>query len=188
MYDLYFSLIQSHVLFTKIFAILLFIFTFIIDWELIFTCCGIWAQNLFLEMSTNFFKQINHRDWGEISVCVNLCTCTWDPLAECTNSGIPESQGMLIFSLSVDKVKEHFKVAVTVYISHAHKQNARTLDDKNNSFRTHTRTNTPLWGTVPSVGNVAQPPLGKASGERGWRAGPTSMDTFSSGKSGLHCT
>ena len=30
--------------------------------------------------------------------------------------------------------------------------------------------------------------LGKASGERGWRAGPTSMDKFSSGKSGLHCT
>ena len=25
----------------------------------------------------------------------------------------------------------------------------------------------PLWGTVPSVGNVAQHPLGKASGERG---------------------
>ena len=24
-----------------------------------------------------------------------------------------------------------------------------------------------MWGTVPSVGNVAQPPLGKASGERG---------------------
>ena len=23
-----------------------------------------------------------------------------------------------------------------------------------------------LWGTVPSMGNVAQPPLGKASGER----------------------
>ena len=37
------------------------------------------------------------------------------------------------------------------------------------------------WGTVPSVGNVAQPPLGKASGERGWRAVPTSMDRFSSG-------
>ena len=45
-----------------------------------------------------------------------------------------------------------------------------------------------LWGTIPSMGNVAQPPLGKASGERGWRAGPTSMDRFSSGKSGLHCT
>ena len=45
-----------------------------------------------------------------------------------------------------------------------------------------------LWGTVPSMGNVAQPPLGKASGERGWRAGPTSMDRFSSGKSGLQCT
>ena len=39
-----------------------------------------------------------------------------------------------------------------------------------------------------SVGNVAQPPLRKASGERGWWAGPTSMDKFSSGKSGLHCT
>ena len=24
-----------------------------------------------------------------------------------------------------------------------------------------------IWGTVPSLGNVAQPPLGKASGERG---------------------
>ena len=45
-----------------------------------------------------------------------------------------------------------------------------------------------LWGTFPSVGNVAQPPFGKASGERGWRAGPTSMDRFSNGKSGLHCT
>ena len=39
-----------------------------------------------------------------------------------------------------------------------------------------------LWGTLPSVGNVAQPPLGKASGERGWWAGPTSMDRFSGGK------
>ena len=37
-----------------------------------------------------------------------------------------------------------------------------------------------LWGTVPSLGNVDQPPLRKASGERGWRAGPTSMDGFSS--------
>ena len=45
-----------------------------------------------------------------------------------------------------------------------------------------------LWGTVPSVGNVAQPPLGKVSGERGWWEGPTSMDRFSSGKSGLHYT
>ena len=45
-----------------------------------------------------------------------------------------------------------------------------------------------LWGTVPSMGNAAQSPLGKASGERGWRAGPTSMDRFSHGKSGLHCT
>ena len=45
-----------------------------------------------------------------------------------------------------------------------------------------------MWGTVPSVGNVAQPPLRKASGEQGWRAGPTSMDRFSSGKSGLHFT
>ena len=45
-----------------------------------------------------------------------------------------------------------------------------------------------LWGTIPSMGNVAQPPLGKASGERGWWAGPMSMDRFFSGKSGLHCT
>ena len=45
-----------------------------------------------------------------------------------------------------------------------------------------------LWGTVPSVGNVAQPPVRKASGEWGWRAGPTFMDRFSRGKSGLHCT
>ena len=45
-----------------------------------------------------------------------------------------------------------------------------------------------LWGTIPSVGNVAQPPLGKVSGERGWQAGPMSMDRFSSGKSGLHYT
>ena len=45
-----------------------------------------------------------------------------------------------------------------------------------------------IWGTIPSMGNVAQPPLGKASVERGWRAGPTSVDKFSRGKSGLHCT
>ena len=45
-----------------------------------------------------------------------------------------------------------------------------------------------LWGTVPSVGNVAQPPLGKASGEQGWWVGPTSMDRCLCGKSGLHCT
>ena len=45
-----------------------------------------------------------------------------------------------------------------------------------------------MWGTVPRMGNVAQPPLGKASGERGWQAGPTSMDRFSCGESGLHCT
>ena len=43
-----------------------------------------------------------------------------------------------------------------------------------------------MWGTIPSMGNVAQPPLGKATGERRWQAGPTSMDRFSSGKSGLH--
>ena len=45
-----------------------------------------------------------------------------------------------------------------------------------------------MWGTVPSVGNVAQPPLRKASGERGWQAGPTPMHRFSRGKPGLHCT
>ena len=45
-----------------------------------------------------------------------------------------------------------------------------------------------MWGTIPSVGNVAQPPLGKASGERGWWTGPTPTDRFSHGKSGLHCT
>ena len=45
-----------------------------------------------------------------------------------------------------------------------------------------------LWGTVPSVGNVAHQPLRKASGEQGWWVGPTSMDRFSSGKPGLHCT
>ena len=45
-----------------------------------------------------------------------------------------------------------------------------------------------MWGTVPRMGNVAQPPLGKASGERGWQAGPTPTDSFSRGKSGLHCT
>ena len=45
-----------------------------------------------------------------------------------------------------------------------------------------------MWGTVPRMGNVAQPSLGKASGEQGWQAGPTSMDRFSCGKSGLHCT
>ena len=45
-----------------------------------------------------------------------------------------------------------------------------------------------VWGTVLSVGNMAQLPVGKASGERGQQAGPTSMDRFSRGKSGLHCT
>ena len=52
----------------------------------------------------------------------------------------------------------------------------------------NSNSNPNMWGTVPCVGNVAQPPLGKASGERGWQAGPTSMDRFSSGKSGLLCT
>ena len=37
-------------------------------------------------------------------------------------------------------------------------------------------------------GNVAQPPLEKASGERGWWAGPTPTDRFSHGESGPHCT
>ena len=32
-----------------------------------------------------------------------------------------------------------------------------------------------MWGTIPSVENVAQPPLGKVSGEHGWWAGPTSV-------------
>ena len=36
-----------------------------------------------------------------------------------------------------------------------------------------------MWGTVTSMGNVAQPRLGKVSGERGWRAGPMPMDRFS---------
>ena len=45
-----------------------------------------------------------------------------------------------------------------------------------------------LQGTVASMGNVAQPPLRKARGERGWRAEPSSMDRFSHGESGLHCT
>ena len=35
-------------------------------------------------------------------------------------------------------------------------------------------------------GKCGSAPTQKASGERGWRAGPTSMDRFS--KSGLHCT
>ena len=29
-----------------------------------------------------------------------------------------------------------------------------------------------VWGTIPCMRNVAQPPLGKASGERGWREDP----------------
>ena len=45
-----------------------------------------------------------------------------------------------------------------------------------------------MWGTIPRVENVAQPPLRKASGEQGWWAGPTSTDRFPSRKSGLHCT
>ena len=43
-------------------------------------------------------------------------------------------------------------------------------------------------GNILGVGNVAQPPLGKASGERCWQAGPTPMDRFSRGDSGLRCT
>ena len=39
-----------------------------------------------------------------------------------------------------------------IYVSFPHAK--KTHDDKL------------LWGTVPSVGNVAQPPLGKASGEQ----------------------
>ena len=45
-----------------------------------------------------------------------------------------------------------------------------------------------IWGTIPSVGNVAQPPLGKASGEQGSQAGPTPTDRFSCEESGPHCT
>ena len=49
-------------------------------------------------------------------------------------------------------------------------------------------------GTWLSVGNHSKhgkcgsAPTQKTSGEQGWRAGPTSVDKFSSGKSGLHCT
>ena len=45
-----------------------------------------------------------------------------------------------------------------------------------------------IWGTVSHVGNVAQLPLGKASGCEVWQAGPTPTDRFSHGESGLHCT
>ena len=45
-----------------------------------------------------------------------------------------------------------------------------------------------LWGTIPRVGNVAQLPLGKASGCEVQQAGPTPTDRFSCGESGLHCT
>ena len=45
-----------------------------------------------------------------------------------------------------------------------------------------------LQGTVPHVGNVAQIPLGKASGSEVWQAGPMPTDRFSRGESGLHCT
>ena len=57
-----------------------------------------------------------------------------------------------------------------------------------NKLHMHPAHDPAMWGTVPSVGNVAQPPLGKASGERGWQTGPTSMYRFSSGKLGLYCT
>ena len=40
--------------------------------------------------------------------------------------------------------------------------------------------------TVPHMGNVAQLPLGKASGSEVQQAGPTPMDRFSCGESGLH--
>ena len=40
----------------------------------------------------------------------------------------------------------------------------------------------------PRVGNVAQLPLGKVSGCKVRQAGPTSMDGFSRGESGLRCT
>ena len=43
-------------------------------------------------------------------------------------------------------------------------------------------------GNRSKRGKCGSAPTRKASGERGWRAGPTSMDRFSSGKSGLHCT
>ena len=43
-------------------------------------------------------------------------------------------------------------------------------------------------GNRSKCGKCGSAPTWKTSGERGWRAGPTSMDKFSSGKSGLHCT
>ena len=48
-------------------------------------------------------------------------------------------------------------------------------------FLERSHISTEIWGTVPSGGNVAQPQLGKGSGERCWRAGPTSTDRFSMG-------
>ena len=46
----------------------------------------------------------------------------------------------------------------------------------------------PVWETVPSVGNVAQPPLGKPVGSKVGGQDPHPWDRSSSGKSGLHCT
>ena len=43
-------------------------------------------------------------------------------------------------------------------------------------------------GNRSKRGKCASVPTWKTSGERGWWAGPTSMDKFSRGKSGLHCT
>ena len=43
-------------------------------------------------------------------------------------------------------------------------------------------------GNCSKRGKCGSAPTWRTSGEWGWRAGPTSMDRFSSGKSGLHCT
>ena len=43
-------------------------------------------------------------------------------------------------------------------------------------------------GNHSKSGKCDSVPTWKTSGERSRRAGPTSMDKFSSGKSGLHCT
>ena len=42
-------------------------------------------------------------------------------------------------------------------------------------------------GNHSKCGKCGSAPTQKTSGEKVWRAGPTSMDRFSSGKSGLHC-
>ena len=101
------------------------------------------------------------------------------------------------FDIATRKIK-YLGINLTKEVEDLYSENYTTLkkeikeDTNGNIYRAHgseelTTSKCPhLY--VPRVGNVAQLPLGKVSGCEVWQAGPTLMDRFSHGESGLHCT